>query len=387
MQNIEKNNAEEINERKENKPNRLKAYGMRIKERLAEKDEREVRKRLRRFIGFAIIAAVVALLGGAELFFGTFPISIALICSSRKHLPAVALGLCFALLGGLPSIYAYTCVAILLGRVLFTLVPVIFTEIAKDNTAKSREMIKYKSDAVEAQGSTDNKQENLLISSLGTLFCEDFHVKILIAVLGGALCGFLILTENDFSFYGFCAMVVLTTLSPLFTAALGGVLGEERYIKKAYSVMSIGVIFFFTVLGAKNGSVLGMPLSPILAMLLTLYVSSDKGVIYGVATAIVCGLAFEPIYIPLLVLSAVVFCLVSAVKRNAGVAAVCALIVIWCYYIGGESGLIYVLPPMLLSIPIYMIADKYREMMLAPYRRSGEAEGVYFAEAVTEKNE
>lgn len=385
MQKSVRDKSEKKDENEVNRQSRLKILAEHIKERLAEKGEREVRERLRRTVGFAIIAAAVYLLCGAELFFGTFPLCLGLICSSRRHLPAVAAGIVLAVFGGLPATYVYTCLALLLTRVLYVFVPAVFAELSGIDKEESRELIKYKSDAVDKAAPTDEKEESVIAVCLKKLFCEDLHVKLLIAAIGGALCGFLILTENDFSFYGLCAMSVLTFLAPISVAALGGIFGEERYIKNTYRIFSFGAIFLLVILGSEGGSVLGMPLTPMLAMLLTLYVSSGSGVIYGIATAIICGVIFDLLYVPLLALSAIVFCIVSAVRRNAGVAAVCALIVIWCYYIGGEGGLVSVLPPMLLAIPIYMIADKYREMMQAPFRSAMVADGLYFAEAMTEK--
>ena len=167
---------------------------------------------------------------------------------------------------------------------------------------------------------------------------------------------------------------------------LGGYFAENRNKTKAYEVVSFLTVALLCVLGASDRSVLGMPMAPFVAMLITLWVSSGRGVLFGGAVAVACGLVLDIKYAPLLLLSAILFCLVSAVKRNAGLAAVCAAVVVWCYYIGGENGLVKVLPPMLLSIPCYMIADKYREMMTSPYKRASElSNGLYFAEAVTEK--
>ena len=109
--------------------------------------------------------------------------------------------------------------------------------------------------------------------------------------------------------------LVWCLLSPLSVALLGGVFGEERYIKNTYKIFSVGMIFLLVILGSQGGKILGMPLTPMLAMLLTLY-ASGSGMIYGVATAIVCGIPFDLLYLPLLILSAIVFCIVSAVLLN-----------------------------------------------------------------------
>ncbi len=349
-----------------------------LRERLTGKDEIEVRRRLHAMVSFFMTAALSYLLGGARLFFGTYPIGIALACSSKKHLSAVAVGLLAAVIGGMPTVYGYICIAVLLIRMLSTLLPMVFSETIGRRGDQSKEIVKY--------GVKEKKKDEPADDvGFGGLFSETLHVKMLCSALGGAIGGVFLVLRDDFSFYSLCGMLTLIFLPPLATLTFGGVLGEERYKKEWYAYVSIGAIILLSVLASVDKTVLGMPMAPFLAMLLTLCVAADKGIFFGIAAALLCGVAFDATYIILLVLSAALFCIVSAVKRNAGVAAVCGLIVVWCYYIGGEQGLIRVLPPMLLAIPIYMLVDKYREMMNAPYARAEAAGGLYFAEAVTEK--
>ncbi len=386
MQSGEKKISQEKNEEKNGAWKRLSD---RIRERLSEKSEREVRERLGKLVDFLLTVLSAYLLSGTGLFFGIFPLSIALACSSRRHLAAIAIGICFAGFGGLPIIYWYTCFAILLMRILATLLPIVFSLGFKKTDEIRWELIEYKECAVEMQEDYDKRADGGLDISAGLsgIFLEPLHVKLICAAIGGMIVGLFLLLSADFSIYSLMQTLVLLLGAPFFTLIFGGVWGEERYKKDWYTCLAMAAIMFFSVLGCADKSVLGMPMVPCAAMVLTLYVSNSKGIILGAAVALLCGLAFEPLYIPLLILSAILFCLVSAVKKNAGVAVVCGLVVIWCYYIGGERGLVGVLPPMLLAIPIYMLADKYREMMRAPYRTADAlAGGVYFAEAVTERD-
>ncbi|MBE6619724.1 MAG: hypothetical protein E7626_08170 [Ruminococcaceae bacterium] len=349
-----------------------------MRERLTGKDEIEVRRRLHTLVSFFLTAATTYLIGGSKLFFGTYPLAIAFACSSKKHLPAVAVGLLAAVIGGMPAVYGYICVAVLLIRMLSMLLPLVFSETIGSRGDHNKQIIKYGAKGDEQDRSEEEK-------GFGSLFSEDLHVKALCSALGGAIGGVFLVLRDDFSFYSLCGMLTLIFLPPVATLLFGGVLGEERYKKEWYSCVSMGAIVFLAVLTSAEKTVLGMPMTPFLAILLTLCISSQRGIFFGLGAALLCGLAFDPLYMILLVLSAALFCIVSAVKRNAGIAAVCGLIVVWCYYIGGEQGLVKVLPPMLLAIPIYMLVDKYREMMNAPYARAEVAGGLYFAEAVTEK--
>ncbi|MBE6684266.1 MAG: hypothetical protein E7592_01270 [Ruminococcaceae bacterium] len=364
-------------EKSKNQESFFKKRRKEIRERLTEKDEIEVRRRLHTLVSFFLTAALSYLLGGARLFFGTYPLGIALACSSRKHLVAVAVGIAAAVIGGLPTVYGYICVAVLLIRILATLLPMVFRETVGN---QSRELVRYGDQTEDSSERSDAEDVGF-----GGIFSEQLYVKALCSALGGAVGGVFLMLRDDFSFYSLCGMLTLLFLPPAATLLFGGVLGEERYKKEWYTYASTGAIILLAVLASAEKTILGMPMAPFIAMLLTLCVAADKGIFFGIAVALLCGLAFDPMYAILLVLSAALFCVVSAVKRNAGVAAVSGLIVVWCYYIGGEQGLIRVLPPMLLAIPIYMLVDKYREMMSAPYAHAEVAGGVYFAEAVTEK--
>ena len=373
-------------EKKDNPIKRLVSF---VKSKLSEKGEREVRLRLQRIVRFLAVVATAYLLSGSKIYFGVYPMALALICSSGRHIPAVAIGIALSILGGAPPIYGYICIAMLFARVLIVLVPMITSDISAPGREKSKEIIKYNPEAVESVQDEKNgeKSDGYIINGLGKIFGEKLYVRVLLSAVGGSVCGLILLLGGGFSFYNACATLLLTVASPIFTLALSGVFGESGGEKSKLAVVSLGVIFFFCVYGARGQAVLGMPLAPCIATALTLYVCSLKGMLWGALAGIVSSVAFDVYYLPLLLISAVVFCLISAVKRNAGIAAVCGLALLWCYYIGGAQGLIGVLPPMLLAIPIYMLADKYREMMSAPYKNRGAAEdGLYFATAVTEQD-
>lgn len=357
-------------------------FGERIKEKMKEKDDKEVRGRLGKTVGFALSAAIAFVTCRSKLFFSTFPVSIALAASSRERLLAVLLGIGAASIRTLPPYYIYACLAVLLLRILAVTIPKISHEATKNLKGKD-EIIKFNPSALglpEEENTEDEEKQKV------KLFAEKLYVRAICSSAGGLLCGILYLIEYNYSFYTLCQMMILTFLSPLITIVFGGYFGEKEEVDKRYTYLSLALIMFLSVYASANIRILGMPLSPILAMLLTLLVSSRLGVIAGVGAAVICGIAFQLLYVPMLVLSAILFCLVSAVKKNAGIAAVSALSLLYCYYIGGGAGLISVLPPTLISIPIYMLADRYHEMMTAPYRRvSDEVYGLYFAEAVTEK--
>ncbi len=369
---------------KEKKNKRTEFIG-RIYKSLREKDERKVRKRLSHLVRFAFDASAGCLLSLAQLFFSTYPLSAALALSGRGHLFGLASGVVLSLFLGLPVKYLFGFAAVLLFRILCTLLPAVWKELSPKENKDEKELIPFKTDEVaENDAFVDESNEK---SPFSLIFCENLYIKLLCGMFGGFVCGLLLLIERDFSFYSLFGALVLILGVPIIWLLIQGHFGENRDEKKHMRIVSLCAISFFCVLGGGGRTLLGMPMQPFLSMLLTLYSASVYGVIVGILTALVTAFAFNSLYIPLLLLSALLLISVGSVKKNAGVAAVCGVVVIYCYYIGGEQGLISVLPPMLLSLPVYMLADKYREMMASPYRYEASlTEGVYFAEAVAEKN-
>ncbi len=385
-----------------------------LKEVLKNKDERQVKARLALVASFSLTAAIAYLIGGVELFFGSFPIFIALAMSNKDKLLGVSAGLFILLLSrGVPIIYGFVFVAVLLIRILAYLLPRIF-ESEDYEDGEGAALVRYEdkkpvlkknknktvvhiSDAPpesseasaqklsqDASEGVSGSEKEAPTEAKAALFCEGWRLSLLCAAIGGLLCGIFILVENDFSLYSFLTTLALTALAPLFLLAIGGFFGNQYTAREWYSLLSVALIITLCVYSSIDKSFIGMPMAPFLSMLLTLCVCLGGGLVRGACVAILCGLTFDIIYLPLLLLAALLFCLVSSIKKNGGIVAVCALIVIWCYYIGGERGLVGVLPPMLLAIPFYMIYDKYRELMLSPMRAAA-AGGLYFAQAVTEK--
>ena len=399
MQNGDKKTGKENNVKKT-------AFFKALTEKLRQKDEIEVRARLSALFNFSLTAAISYILGGAKLFFGIYPFCIILLCSGRRRLLASALALLMlAIQGKLPDVYIFTSLAIPLIRILGSFLPALLAELKEaprtptaatalvcytphvpanaPNTDRARLRSRATDEADRAK-SEDNDCE--LSETEVRLFEEAPGQRALSSLIGGLLCGIFLLIQNDFSMYALWGALSLMLLCPIAVFIYGGYLGTPEHENQIYLTVSMIAIGVACIYAAKPLSIIGMPMSPFLAMLLTLYVTTTRGLLVGGISSILFGLILDPVQMPLLLVSSLLFSLISAVKRGAGLAVVCAAVVVWCYYIGGTHGLTEILPPMLLAIPVYMLAAKYRDMIHAPYDKSAIlAGGIYFAEAVTEK--
>jgi len=404
MQNTQnfKETAREATAKTNNRGNKHSFFS-KITARLSHKDEWEVRDRISKTVGFVTAAVITYALGGVQLFFNTYPVCIALACSDRRMLAPIAAGaVALIVSGGLPPLYTFACVSVILIRALAAILPFVTSELGAKKEEpplptplKVNEVSHKKSSffaaSRESSGATAAKtnktdDDGQTIAYIRSLFCEKLSIKLLCAAIGALLCGVFILIQNNFSFYSLYGTLFMTAACPILTLAFCGYFGEKRLCTQPRAFIAFMSIAPLCVVFALNKTVIGMPMAPFLAMLLTLYISSKKGMIWGVGAALVCGLAFNFTYIPLLAFCALIFCIISTFRQGAGLAAVCALVVIWCYYVGGSNSLVTVLPPMLLAIPIYMSVDRYRRLMHAPYDRNAILSGgVFFAQAVTEK--
>ena len=358
-----------------------------IAEKLRNKDEIEVRERLRFCTDLALTAAISFLLGRAELLFSTYPLVIALLCSSRRKLLPISLGLVIlALTGALPVTFIFAAIATPLLRILLTCMPAALSEQPETQKSKETALIKYSPDLPEKADLNGSIPKNAHASVLVGIFKEKLSLRLLSAAAAGVLCGLFLLIAEDFSFYALWGTLFLGVACPVLVFVLAGFFGNEDETAGHRATLSVAVIGMLAILVAKSLTIIGMPMAPFLAMLATLVAASRYGLLISGVAAMLFGLVLDPVYMPLLVICSILFFLVSSVKRGAGLAVVCAAVVVWCYYIGGTGGLVGILPPMLLAIPVYMAVEKYREIMCAPYDRAVMAGGVYFAEAVTEKN-
>ena len=379
-----------------------------LSSKLKGRDEWEVRDRVARAVGFFTAAIITYLLGGVELFFGTYPLCIALARSERRMLAPIALGSVALIISGkLPVIYIFASVSVLLIRTLAALLPFVLDELGRQKKSAaqpdyhpvkrtcqlpSHEVRTFNTKKEHAQGKSEREadecdgSDKAAFTYTQVIFKEPLATRLLCAAIGGLLCGILLLIQNNFSFYSLYGTLFLMSAAPAAVFAFSGYFGDKSHQTEPRAFVAFMTIAPLCVVFALNKSIIGMPMAPFLCMLITLYISSKKGMLWGVGAALVCGLAFDFTYIPLLAFGAIIFCLISVFKQGAGLAAVCALVVIWCYYVGGSVGLVSVLPPMLLAIPVYMTADKYRRLMHAPYDRNAILSGgVFFAQAVTEK--
>ncbi len=401
------NGKEETGAREGKKKNFFSQMG----ERLREKDAVETARRGANIAIGILFFGVAYIFSGKELIFGASPLGIALLSAAGKYTVGIAVGLLFAFLGkrvSLPYLFAYVTVFFM--RLLISYAPASSRTNTPDILRESREKSDLNKERISGREATRTGRvllaaERLFGIEVGVersetreergkniFFGEGIAFRMLASCVGGFIAGLFCLIESNFSLYDLYGTIFMLLFCPVCVLLFSGISEINTDSRSLAHAVGCASIMTFSVLSADGMYIFGMPLQPMLAMLFTLCASKKRGLPSGILISLLCGLCFDYMYIPLLFVSAVLFCLLSAVKKTVGLAAVCAAVVVWCYYVGRTSGLVGVLPPMLLAIPVYLIFDRYTDAVFPSEKEKTDniAEGgVYFAVAVSEqrKNE
>ena len=393
----------------QNKKKDAKGFFANISSKQKERSVKEVRDRMKTVATAAMLFVLSYILGGSEWFFGTYPLGIALLCASGMNLIPIFSGLMLCFVRGRISVeYLFAYLAVLLVRFIISYSPDAYGKLRDGQRDLSESEIDEQRKRVEDSEKQPSSFKGLnflyrIADIFGIereseytskdqkrIFCENITFRMLCAGVGGFVAGLFGLIESNFEYYDLYAALFLIVFSPLCAALLSGICDKRAVYRGMRYTLSYGAAMFFCTYASRSMNIFGMPMQPMLALLFTLCVASRRGLPLGIMTALLCGVVFNLSYVPLLVICVILFCLISPLKKTAGLAAVCAAVVVWCYYFGSTSGLVGVLPPMLLSIPVFLLADKYFDFAYPDQvKASSSNDGVYFAAAITEqgKNE
>lgn len=370
---------------------------------------------------------IAFLLGRCELLFSTLPLGLALLCASSAHSWYILAGLLLSAvtLGGERplwiSITAYAlCILLRIGALY--LVDTGSDEKSKSGSADRRDKLSVKRDvrylhrcwrsfknlfsSKERKFEKDEIREDYYPGSMfakdppapreddGTdgdgarplLFCENIFLRMLSGVICAFAWGFADMVRGGFQFYdlfGTLFMLLVTPLaiflfSPSFSLEgerLLFILKSPPHAKEgsvnftAFSTVSAALLLFVTLYAARGYEVgLGIPLltvylSPLLALLLTLLFSERLGFIAGIVSAVLAGLAAEPMLTPILILASAIFTLLSPLSHRASAIGAVSSALVFTYFYGGIEQLIYLFPSILLSMPLFLACEKISEYL------------------------
>lgn len=137
----------------------------------------------------------------------------------------------------------------------------------------------------------------------------------------------------------------------------------------ALPLVSVCVLIATAVFAARSFSFtagteyLRLQTSTLLGLCITLSAASRLGVVPGVAVGVICGLAAEPRLAPVFILCAGTYSLLRYVSHRAGVLGGCAVGGGWCVLVEGITVLAVQLPAILLTAPVFFVAERIRSAL------------------------
>ena len=300
----------------------------------------------------ALWTVIAFLLGSAKLPFGAVFLGISLLCAASSRVGYIYVGLCLSALfleeGALVFLSAYS--ATLFIRVLSRIL--IDPPFEKSN------------------GSVE--EESVEISTfLPLVFSEHIWLRMASASVGAFIIGIYKLVLGGFLLYDLWGTVIALVAAPvtvyLFSglAGNGGVLGVERSVVPAYvgeGRRFCGLISLLAALVIATKSLdinlFGMSLSLFLAIFLTLYFCRRRGMMYGLVSSVVLGIAYSPILAPAFAFAAIASGALFDVSVFFAALSASTVALAWALYIDGISALTSALPAILSAALIFAVLEK-----------------------------
>ncbi len=236
--------------------------------------------------------------------------------------------------------------------------------------------------------------EEPISQHIAPIFGESMVYRLLVSSLGGFGLGLCFMVMGDFAIYDLLSTLFMILLCPLFTYLLSPSFTEEgqellsmgaphdalprtghTYLLHHFSGITLvsGLILVFLCTWTARpfqitliDPYISLCLAPILAMLLTLRTTAQRGLIPGVAVAIVAGLGADPMVSPAFILGAIAYGLLRFISH--GVAVVCGSLagLLWVLLGSGTELLVAYLPSMILVAPLCFVWDKLSAKLPPP---------------------
>lgn len=282
--------------------------------------------------GYLLLAGVAALLCGAQLLFDVRPFGIALCAAAGKSTPAALAGaLLFCLWRG-----DYLS--------LLALAVVVFCRLG-------------------ATFFTDGK------GIKASLFEERAGFRVLSAALSSLLSLGVSLFRGEFKTYYLLALLLGVGISALAAWVICGFFLPRDTLYPYSREAGLGALILFCVFAMREVSFVGIYPAAACGALVGLWLAAHYGVTLCGLGALFCGLCFDVIYAPALLLYAAGFGLLQKSSRGGGILAGCAAASFYAFFLRGAEGVVQILPSLLVAGAIFLAVDSFGVIEGSPVRR------------------
>ncbi len=205
--------------------------------------------------------------------------------------------------------------------------------------------------------------------ALGEVFTEGMYLRLATVGVAALVISLFRIAKGGFRYYDLFAalffIAVAVAAVPVFSIALEG----RRTSRLLYGVSAYALMAMI-VWGGNFALVGNIPVSAVLALVLTLWVTEREGAVFGSVGAILCGLAYKPILAPAFLLASLVYSRFSGARRvSLGVPLASLAALIWTVYADASAA-----PG---AFPSYLLAGALvsSALMIRSRREDADAEG------------
>lgn len=368
-----------------------------LEKRYGDDSAQKIRDRAGRLSIFASLLLSAIFIAKRVGAFETYPFGIALVAAaSGQYIPIFA----GAVIGYIVSdmgrgyLFAYIAVALVRWVMRFAPMPNASRELKiVDNDVENNEP----RDAIEGEV----KKEKGILNIIASLFGIDGDKRdnarkensrlmdiqcMLFSAVGGFVAGFFDLVENDFSFYSLYGLLFMTFVCPVMSYFLIGALRQRNISGEIRFNVGVCALIILCAFAIDEAMFFGMMILPIFCVASSLFVAERRGVVSGCTVALIVGLILNPLYMPLLILAVICYCMLEKIKKSVALASVCGIIVLYCYYLGSTDGIVNMLTPMLFGVPVFLVVERLLSFIDPQKKEKRVKCDVYFTEAIIEKD-
>lgn len=278
-------------------------------------------------------------LGSAESFFSTYPMGLALICAAESRIIYIMIGLCAAAIatGHYSAVYIAAFFTALILRVV--------TRIFIDTTDR-RELPEGFVEKIRAVNSR--------------LFRESVSLRMTVASLCAFIVGLYSIIVGGYRYYDLFGTLLAVVAAPALVWLLVGFCrgdGKKKVVHLRY-LLGLATLIGGICYTLRDVYFFGISVCAFASLLVTLWMSRREGVLYGCVIGFICGIALDPIYAPLFILSAIAEGLLQSISPILASGAAFAVAMTWGLYIDGIDALTRLMPSLLLSAALFCGIDR-----------------------------
>ncbi len=284
-------------------------------------------------------AGVAYLLGSCRLFFGSYPLGVALLCASGAKIPFILGGLIASAYPAAPYPSVYIGVYII--ALLLRVVTRIFIDTA---------------DMDEPAPPPGARLKALRLR----LFNESVSLRMTAASVSAFIISLYAIIVGGYRYYDLFGAIFAIVASPafvwLFAGYLGGQEGKTKfdacYLAGGAALMA-GICY-----AARDINIMGISAAVFGAFFMTLLICRRHGILAGASAGLVLGIACDPVYAPLFVLAAIAEGMLCGLSPTLAASAAFAGGMMWGIYIDGIDSLTRLLPALLLAAAAFCGAER-----------------------------